>query len=143
MRKSGLWIALVLAGVAAWTLWPTPRQDAPVPAPAGETRPVPPPARHGAAARPLPEFLPAEAAATLRAIERGGPFPYRQDGAVFGNRERLLPARPRGYYREYTVRTPGLDHRGRRRIVTGGSPPAAWYYTGDHYQSFRRFEVPR
>ena len=53
----------------------------------------------------------------------------------------LPPGKPRGYYREYTVRTPGLNHRGARRIVTGGDPPREWYYTDDHYDSFRRFEV--
>jgi ribonuclease T1 len=83
-----------------------------------------------------------EAHATIALIQRGGPYPHRQDGSVFGNREQRLPQRPRGYYREYTVDTPGLQHRGARRIVTGGDPPEAWYYTDDHYDSFRSFEVP-
>ncbi len=61
---------------------------------------------------------------------------------MFGNRERRLPQRPRGYYREYTVRTPDLGHRGARRIVTGGDPPDVWYYTDDHYETFRDFQVP-
>ena len=61
---------------------------------------------------------------------------------MFGNREQRLPQRSRGYYREYTVDTPGLSHRGARRIVTGGDPPEAWYYTDDHYDSFRSFHVP-
>ena len=91
---------------------------------------------------PLPAFLPAEARATIGLIQRGGPFPHRQDGSVFGNREQRLPQRSRGYYREYTVDTPGLSHRGARRIVTGGDPPEAWYYTDDHYDSFRSFHVP-
>jgi ribonuclease T1 len=95
------------------------------------------------AASPLPAFLPAEAHDTLALIARGGPFPHRQDGAVFQNRERLLPAQPRGWYREYTVRTPGERTRGARRIVTGGEPPREFWYTADHYASFRRFEVPR
>lgn len=85
--------------------------------------------------------LPAEAQATERLIRTGGPFPYGKDGAVFGNRERLLPAQPRGYYREYTVRTPGARDRGARRIVCGGrqpTDPEACYYTADHYASFRR-----
>jgi ribonuclease T1 len=83
--------------------------------------------------------LPKEARDTLALIKRGGPFPYRQDGSVFGNRERLLPRRERGYYREYTVPTPGSRDRGARRIVAGGSPVATEYwYTGDHYNSFRR-----
>ena len=85
-------------------------------------------------------FLPPEAHHTLALIDRGGPFPHRQDGTVFQNRERLLPQQPRGHYREYTVDTPGLGHRGARRIVTGGDPPAEWYYTADHYRSFRAFE---
>ena len=75
-------------------------------------------------------------------IQRGGPFPHRQDGSTFGNREQQLPQRPRGYYREYTVDTPGARTRGTRRIVTGGDPPEAWYYTDDHYASFRSFTVP-
>ncbi|MDH4450142.1 MAG: ribonuclease domain-containing protein [Rhodoferax sp.] len=84
--------------------------------------------------------LPPQARTTYRLIELGGPFPYSKDGDVFNNRERLLPLQPRGYYREYTVKTPGLTHRGARRIVCGGRPPAeprTCYYTADHYASFR------
>jgi guanyl-specific ribonuclease Sa len=91
----------------------------------------------------LPSFLPAEAGETLSRIARGGPFEHSQDGVVFGNYEGLLPKQPRGYYHEYTVETPGAHNRGTRRIITGGTPPVAWYYTDDHYRSFRRFEVPR
>jgi ribonuclease T1 len=80
--------------------------------------------------------LPREARETLRLIKQGGPFPYARDGAVFNNRERLLPARSRGYYREYTVQTPGARDRGARRIIAGG--PGEYYYTEDHYASFRR-----
>lgn len=87
--------------------------------------------------------LPAEAHATLERIARGGPFEHNQDGGVFGNYEGLLPKQPRGYYHEYTVETPGARDRGARRIVTGGTPPAVWYYTDDHYRSFRRFEAGR
>lgn len=91
---------------------------------------------------PAPAFaddgLPPEAHATLALIARGGPYPHRQDGTVFNNFERRLPARPRGWYREFTVRTPGLSHRGPRRIVTGGQPPSEYWYTEDHYASFRR-----
>ena len=79
--------------------------------------------------------LPPEAAATLALIATDGPFPYRQDGAVFQNREGLLPQRPAGHYREYTVETPGSDDRGARRIVTGADGER--YYTDDHYDSFR------
>ena len=82
--------------------------------------------------------LPAEARDTLALIRRGGPFRYRQDDSTFGNRERLLPSQPRGYYREYTVVTPGSRDRGARRIIAGGQPPAVFYYTDDHYRSFRR-----
>jgi ribonuclease T1 len=83
-----------------------------------------------------PANLPAEARATLRLIEQGGPFPYARDGVVFGNYERLLPIRPRGYYHEYTVKTPGAYNRGAKRIVCGVPPEC--YYSGDHYRSFRR-----
>jgi ribonuclease T1 len=85
--------------------------------------------------------LPQEAQVTHQRILSGGPYPYDKDGAVFGNRERLLPPRARGHYREYTVKTPGASNRGARRIVCGGSPPTrpeACYYTDDHYASFRR-----
>ena len=85
--------------------------------------------------------LPAAAQAVHRAIHAGGPFAYPKDGVVFGNRERLLPAEPRGYYHEYTAAAPGARDRGGRRIVCGGRPltaPAACYFTGDHYASFRR-----
>jgi len=84
--------------------------------------------------------LPPEAIATHRAIRSGGPFRYSKDGVVFGNRERLLPKHPRGYYREYTVPTPGASHRGARRMVCGGQVPVApdaCYYSDDHYASFR------
>jgi guanyl-specific ribonuclease Sa len=87
--------------------------------------------------------LPAEATDTLSRIAAGGPFLHAQDGTVFGNYEGLLPAQPRGYYHEYTVETPGASTRGARRIITGGTPPEVWYYTDDHYRSFRRIEGPR
>lgn len=80
--------------------------------------------------------LPREARETLRLIKQGGPFPYDRDGVTFGNREKLLPLRERGYYREFTVRTPGVSSRGARRIVAGRGGEA--YYTDDHYASFRR-----
>ncbi|MEN9626978.1 MAG: hypothetical protein RJA10_204 [Pseudomonadota bacterium] len=85
--------------------------------------------------------LPAEAQATRQLILSGGPFPYAKDGTVFGNRERLLPAKGRGHYREYTVKTPRSRDRGARRIVCGGerpSEPEVCYYTADHYASFAR-----
>ena len=80
--------------------------------------------------------LPPEAQRTVRAIRDSGPFRYERDGAVFGNFERLLPRRARGYYREYTVETPGLKHRGARRIVSGAK--GELYYTDDHYRTFKR-----
>jgi ribonuclease T1 len=85
--------------------------------------------------------LPPQAQRTEQLIRAGGPFPYAKDGVVFGNRERLLPRRERGHYREYTVPTPGARNRGARRIVCGGTPPTkpeACFYTDDHYASFRR-----
>ncbi|MGL5910410.1 MAG: ribonuclease domain-containing protein, partial [Phycicoccus sp.] len=85
--------------------------------------------------------LPGEAADTLALVRAGGPYPYRQDDGVFGNRERLLPRQPRGYYREYTVETPGEDDRGPRRLVVGESGDVYW--TTDHYASFRQVEVGR
>ena len=85
----------------------------------------------------IPLFdLPPAARETLRLVEVGGPFPYSKDGAVFGNRERLLPREPRGYYREFTVPTPGARDRGPRRIIIGRNGQA--YYTDDHYRSFKR-----
>ena len=85
--------------------------------------------------------LPAEAQSVDKAIRQGGPFAYSKDGIVFANRERLLPQQPRGFYREYTVPTPGAHDRGARRIVCGGprpTVPVACYYTADHYSSFHR-----
>ena len=82
--------------------------------------------------------LPSEARDTLQLIQRGGPFPYARDGIVFKNRERILPLQARNYYREYTVKTPGVSHRGARRIVCGVVPEC--YYTADHYRSFKRIK---
>ncbi|MFT3761931.1 MAG: ribonuclease [Pseudoxanthomonas sp.] len=142
MRKFPI-LVLVVALLAIWW-W---RHDA---TPARSAAQEPPTASAPAARaaspasdRPtaaLPAFLPPEAGDTLRLIARGGPFPHRQDGVVFGNRENRLPQRPRGWYHEYTVETPGLSHRGARRIVTGGTPPSEYWYTDDHYDSFRRFD---
>jgi len=84
--------------------------------------------------------LPGPGAEIYVQIHQGGPFANEKDGSVFGNRERLLPAQKRGFYREYTVPTPGLSHRGVKRIVCGGQvrTPEVCYYTADHYASFRR-----
>lgn len=84
--------------------------------------------------------LPKEAQVTYRLIFQGGPFQYQKDGSVFGNYEKRLPVQKRGYYREYTVNTPSVNHRGGRRIVCGGlqvKKPDICYYTSDHYQSFK------
>ncbi len=84
--------------------------------------------------------LPRQGRETYQLIQQGGPFPYGKDGVVFGNRERQLPLQRRGYYHEYTVKTPYSRDRGARRIVCGGAlqVPDTCYYTGDHYASFRR-----
>lgn len=97
-------------------------------------------AREDAAAIPVValDTLPKEAAATLELIKKGGPFPYERDGIAFGNFEKRLPLKKRGYYQEYTVPTPRAKNRGARRIVAGSS--GEYYYTDDHYQSFKRIK---
>jgi ribonuclease T1 len=101
--------------------------------------PQPPTPSVGVATCPLTN-LPPEVTNTVRAIHSNGPFPFpRDDGAVFGNRERHLPDQKRGYYHEYTVITPGARDRSTRRIITGGSPltnPVQYFYTENHYDSF-------
>ena len=147
-RNPLAWLLLAIALVVAWQLWPA-RDAVPVPgataptATSSPTSPAAPPLVEAPSspALALPDFLPPEAHRTIALVQRGGPFPYRQDGGVFGNREGHLPRQSRGWYREYTVDTPGLGHRGARRIITGGQPPREWYYTDDHYDSFRRFDV--
>ena len=95
----------------------------------------------------LPEVvlsdLPKEARDVYALVGKGGPFQYDRDGVVFGNFEKLLPGKPRGYYHEYTVRTPGVKNRGGRRLVCGGkkTAPDACYYTDDHYRSFRKIRT--
>ena len=136
------WLRLaVLAAVVvlAWRYWPVSTEVA---TSHGVSSP-PPVVATSAAPREsrFPDFLPPEAIETLETIERGGPFTYDRDGSVFENRERRLPERTRGYYREYTVETPGAPDRGARRIVAGGDPPEGFYYTDDHYASFRGFEA--
>lgn len=149
-RWPAVLVAVLVVGLWAW------QQQRHPPATAGSsggpaqaTQPAPAqPAGAAAPAAPadadaLPGFLPAEARTTIALIRRGGPFPHPQDGQVFGNFEGHLPSQPRGWYHEYTVQTPGLSHRGTRRIVTGGNPPSQWWYSDDHYRSFRPFEVVR
>ncbi|WP_026075703.1 ribonuclease domain-containing protein [Noviherbaspirillum massiliense] len=84
--------------------------------------------------------LPVEAQQTLALIKQGGPFPYPKDGVTFGNYEGMLPKQKRGYYHEYTVPTPGAHNRGARRIIAGGKPPQEYYYTDDHYATFKRID---
>lgn len=146
-RERYRWLLLLVAAVmlVAWLVSGSGQGD---PEPTGDAGSAPSstssrtddPARTDAASG-LPVVrlteLPPEAARTVRLIDAGGPFPEPEhDGGTFGNREELLPDRPMGYYREYTVPTPGLDHRGARRIVTGG--PDELYWTADHYSSFAR-----
>jgi ribonuclease T1 len=83
--------------------------------------------------------LPKEARSTLELIEKGGPYPYSRDGVVFSNFEKILPRQDKGYYHEFTVKTPGEKDRGARRIVTGKGDER--YYTDDHYKSFRRIQA--
>lgn len=123
---------VLLAALAAFQWWSARGPAAP---------PIGVPDAPAAITERYPSFLPPEAIDTLEAIERGGPFRYDRDGSTFQNRERRLPERPRGYYREYTVDTPGARDRGARRIVSGGDPPEVYYYTDDHYRSFRRVEI--
>jgi ribonuclease T1 len=108
-----------------------------------DTSPAPPPPTAPAREHEVPrsDDLPPEARVVLERIRAGGHFEHRQDGGIFQNREGRLPARPRGYYREYTVETPGSDDRGARRLVTGGDPPVELYYSDDHYRSFRRLDA--
>jgi len=148
MRRPA-WIFLALFVLLGLWLWsqqraPAPTASAPTAVaalPQAVPAPVHPRAPDGATASHYPAFLPVEAHAALQRIADGGPYPFRQDGSVFQNREHRLPAQPRGYYREYTVATPGASDRGARRIITGGEPPREYWYTDDHYRSFRRFGI--
>jgi len=149
MRRYG-WIVVALVLLGSWAWLQRARTPAIERVPSATSQPLPdiaprdnsalpslPPAREASG---WPAFLPREAMVTVQRIQRGGPHPYRQDGDSFQNRERLLPSQPRGYYREYTVDTPGARDRGPRRIVAGGDPPIEYFYSDDHYRSFRRFK---
>ncbi len=138
LRVGGVLVLLAIAIASPLPVWgdgggtdPAPR----TPPPASQQAPQ----AGDSTAVPL-SSLPREARDTVALIDRGGPFPYSRDGVVFGNREGLLPRRARGFYHEYTVRTPGSRDRGARRIVTGDGARLL-YYTDDHYASFR--EVTR
>jgi ribonuclease T1 len=147
MRGIGrlLVLAAVLVLVVGLGMVLSSTQEGPVspPVPAGSTAASAPvrstaasaPAVDGSGLEAVPaSSLPPEARETLALIARGGPYPYSRDGAVFSNFERLLPRKPGGYYKEFTVRTPGESDRGARRIVVGESGDK--YYTPDHYESF-------
>ena len=128
VNRSGAAALLVALAATAGTILVQARSPAPTPVPGSAVASV---AYTG---------LPVQGREVMEQIRQGGPFRYEKDGTVFGNRERLLPGQKRGYYREYTVPTPGLSHRGARRIVCGGQKPQApdaCYYTEDHYSSFR------
>ena len=121
MKAATKLLAAILLGFAFLVPQVQARGDAPAKAAAGEV---------------VATELPPEGRQTIALIRQGGPFPFDRDGAAFGNFEKRLPARERGYYREYTVRTPGVKSRGARRIVAGKG--GELYYTDDHYLSFRR-----
>ena len=128
VQRSGVAALVVALTATVGTFWVQARAPAPTPLPGSAIASV---AYSG---------LPVQGREVMEQIRQGGPFRYEKDGTVFGNRERLLPGQKRGYYREYTVPTPGLSHRGARRIVCGGQQPRApdaCYYTEDHYSSFR------
>jgi guanyl-specific ribonuclease Sa len=129
-------LAALVVALVMWRQPPSTSPEAGSSAPAATSR-----IDHAGDVSTLPGFLPLEARDTLRRIANGGPFAHAQDGAVFGNYERRLPPQPRGYYHEYTVETPDAHNRGARRIITGGTPPRVYYYTDDHYRSFRQFAV--
>jgi ribonuclease T1 len=156
--RAAVWLIVAFA-VFAGALWqqradhvqtPAPasterRAPSVAPTPAAPAKPVPtarPQSRSAAAPDALPASIPErereELEKTLALIRRGGPFPHKQDGSIFSNRERRLPSRPRGYYREYTVRTPGAQNRGARRVVQGREGET--WYTRDHYDSFVRID---
>jgi guanyl-specific ribonuclease Sa len=136
MRRSHLWLLAIVALLGLW-LWSKRSGD-------GELRaPQTPAVTQAVDGSVYPGFLPVEAHPVLSRIVSGSRQPFRQDGSVFQNREGRLPPQPAGYYREYTVPTPGSGDRGPRRIVTGGDPPVEFWYTADHYGSFRRFELER
>lgn len=147
-RSAWIWIGLLLVAFVAgqWFASRSAHTPAASNAPATDSprdKPVPL-ARNEVDSTPTaPDAsnLPAEARDTLARIAAGGPFEHRQDGSVFQNREHRLPSRDRGWYREYTVETPGSDDRGARRIVTGGDPPSEFWYSDDHYRSFRRIDA--
>ncbi|WP_419993792.1 ribonuclease domain-containing protein [Streptomyces boninensis] len=129
-------LAALLAILTCWITLTSCGTDTPAPA----TSATPTPAWARGMDTITPPQLPRQARRTLELIDKGGPFPYEKDGSTFGNYERRLPQQARGYYREYTVRTAHLRHRGPRRIITGKGGER--YYTGDHYKTFKAVLQP-
>ena len=125
LKESFFWPVVMLAVLVVMTIAPSAAKDRPI-----------------AADFPivLAAELPKEARDTLNLIHKGGPFPYAKDGVVFSNRERILPPQPRGFYHEYTVKTPGVRSRGALRIVCGGNSRPVCYFSDDHYQSFKKIK---
>ena len=125
LKESFFWSVVMLAVLVVMTIAPSAAKDRPI-----------------AADFPivLAAELPKEARDTLNLIHKGGPFPYAKDGVVFSNRERILPPQPRGFYHEYTVKTPGVRSRGALRIVCGGNSQSVCYFSDDHYQSFKKIK---
>lgn len=152
MTRSRAVSALVLALLAALVVWLALGQrggPSDEPTSGSTVQPEPADAPRGTDTRDWDDIeacpddlLPVELEPVTEDIEAGGPYDYPdRDGSTFGNREGFLPEEARGYYREFTVRTPGLSHRGAQRVVTGGGEvdPEVWYYTQDHYESFCEF----
>lgn len=135
-------VVAVLLLLVVWLQNRPVQSAAPPSGPAGSTSASSGPRPSSASGLPLCAGVPKEVDAAVAAVRADGPYLRpRDDGGTFGNRERLLPAKPRGYYREYTVRAPGQRFPGPRRLITGGqarlgAEPATWFYTADHYESF-------
>ncbi|MFP5022273.1 guanyl-specific ribonuclease [Pseudonocardia phyllosphaerae] len=127
---TALGLALPTAALAA----PATAATAVTTVPAAQSAPAAVPGQESGLPVVALSSLPPEATDTYKLIRSGGPFPYKQDNTTFSNREGILPKKPSGYYKEYTVKTPGSSDRGARRIVAGSG--GEYYYTGDHYRSF-------
>jgi ribonuclease T1 len=146
MKVGGVITAVAVVLLLAYTYVGSagaPQTAAPETTPAATARttsstPPPPSSGDGLASVKLAD-LPVQARQTVALIDAGGPFPYAKDGATFNNFEGVLPSKPRGYYREYTVMTPGERDRGARRIVTGDRDREL-FYTADHYETFARVQ---
>lgn len=139
MRRVGFFVLLVVIAVAYFAFIEPTSDSATTPAPPRVEQSVSPPLSTPPASS-AEHFLPRQARETIAVIDAGGPFPYDRDGSVFQNREGLLPGHERGYWREYTVDTPGSADRGARRLVEGRG--GELFYTDDHYRSFRQIRAP-